>query len=124
MASKGRPYRVELAEGFEILVGKGAAYNDTLTFEVAEAGDFWLHVADYAGSHVVVRNPEDLSTLPKAVAHAAAQLAVQHSKAAKAKGKIAVHMCRVSDISKRRGAPAGQVVLKRWDTLKVYGGSR
>ena len=37
-----------------------------------------------------------------------------------AKGKVAVHICRVSDVSKPRGYPPGQVQLKRWDSLKVY----
>ena len=58
MGSEGRPYRTEHREGFEILVGKGDARNDTLTFGVAEPRDFWLHVSGVPGSHVVVRNPE------------------------------------------------------------------
>jgi len=36
VASKGRPYRRLEVEGFEVLVGKGDAENDRLTFEIAE----------------------------------------------------------------------------------------
>ena len=39
MASKGRGFRTETIEGFEVLVGKGDADNDALTFRVAEPHD-------------------------------------------------------------------------------------
>ena len=67
MASKGRGHRVLEIDGFEVLVGKGDADNDALTFGVAEPRDFWMHVAGPAGSHVVVRNPDGLDALPRSV---------------------------------------------------------
>ena len=81
MASKGRGHRVELVEGFEVLIGKGDADNDALTFGVGEPRDFWMHVAGPPGSHVVVRNPEGLDALPRSVLIRAAELAAWHSKA-------------------------------------------
>jgi predicted ribosome quality control (RQC) complex YloA/Tae2 family protein len=121
MASKGRPYRAVVVDGFEVLVGKGAAENDRLTFEVAEPRDFWLHVAGgVAGSHVVVRNPDDLAELPRPVVQRAAELAAWHSKARTARGKVEVHLCRVADVGKPRGFAPGEVSLRRWTSLKVY----
>ena len=121
MASTGRGHRAVEIDGFEVLVGKGARENDALTFGVAEPRDFWLHVAGgTAGSHVVVRNPEGLAELPRDVLRRAAQLAAWHSKARAAGGKVEVHVCRAADVSKRRGAPAGEVVLRRWDSIRVY----
>ena len=108
-------------DGFEVLVGHNARENDRLTFKVAEPLDLWMHVAGTPGSHVVVRNPDRLATLPKRVVEGAAALAVRHSKAKNARGKVAVHTCRACDVRKRRGAPAGQVQLKRYDTVRVYG---
>jgi predicted ribosome quality control (RQC) complex YloA/Tae2 family protein len=75
LGSKGRGHRAYAILGFEVLVGKGDAENDALTFGVAEPRDFWLHVAGPAGSHVVVRNPDELAELPRAVLEAAAALA-------------------------------------------------
>ena len=121
MGSKGKGYRTETCEGFEILVGKGDADNDALTFGVAEPRDFWLHVSGPPGSHVVVRNPDNLDELPRPVLMRAAELAVWHSKARGAKGKVEVHVCRVSDVSKPRGFDPGQVLLRRWEAVKVYG---
>lgn len=120
MSSKGRGFRAVECEGYEILVGKGDEENDRLTFGVAEPRDFWLHVAGPAGSHVVVRNPENLAELPRAVVERAAELAAWHSKARGARGKVEVHVCRISDIRKPRGFHPGQVLLKRWDAVKVY----
>jgi predicted ribosome quality control (RQC) complex YloA/Tae2 family protein len=120
MSSKGRPFRSIPVLGFEILVGKGDAENDALTFGEADPHDFWLHVAGPAGSHVVVRNPEKLAELPRPVLIRAAELAAWHSKARGARGKVEVHFCRVSDISKPRGFERGKVLLRRWESVKVY----
>jgi len=119
VASKGRPYKTVVVDGFEVLIGRGDEENDLLTFEVAAPEDFWLHVAGGApGSHVVVRNPEKLDALPQAVLERAAALAAWHSKARAAR-RVEVHVCRVADVGKRRGAPAGEVVLRRWERVRV-----
>lgn len=120
LASSGRPYRTIAYEGFEIRVGRGDAENDTLTFRHAAPQDFWMHVAGVPGSHVVVVNPDDLADLPRPVLQRAAALAAWHSKARGSRGKVAVHVCRVGDVSKARGQPAGEVMLRRYDTVKVY----
>lgn len=112
--------RLEL-DGFEILVGRSARENDRLTLRVARPRDLWLHAAGHAGSHVVVRALEGpTGEVPKHVVERAAELAAWHSKAQTAGGKIAVHACRASEVSKPRGAPAGQVRLRRYDTVRVY----
>jgi len=112
--------RTVTVDGFEILVGKADEDNDALTFGEAEPRDFWLHVAGPAGSHVVVRNPDNLEELPRPVLERAAELAAFYSKARDARGKVEVHVCRVADVSKPRGFPPGQVLLKRWKAVKVY----
>ncbi len=119
MASKGRPYRTVVVDGHEILVGRGDAENDVLTFEVAAPEDLWLHVAGgVAGSHVVVRNPAKLDALPETVVERAAELAAWHSKA-RGRSRVEIHVCWVADVAKRRGAPPGEVELRRWKRLRV-----
>lgn len=120
MGSKGRGWRAFEIDGFEVLVGKGARENDELTFRVAEPHDLWLHAGGYAGSHVVVRNPERLDELPRPVLEQAARLAAWHSKARNARGKVEVHVCRAGDVRKPRGAPPGQVQIRRWEAVRVY----
>ena len=106
--------------GFEVLVGKAARDNDHLTFRVAQPRDFWMHAAGYAGSHVVVRNPENLGTLPREVLEFAAQLAAYHSKAREARGKIDIHLCRAADVKKPPGFAPGKVQIRNWASVKVY----
>lgn len=120
MASKGKGWRTFELDGFEILVGKGARDNDYLSFRVARPRDLWLHASGYAGSHVVIRLPEGVDDAPREVIERAAELAAWHSKAREARGKIAVHLCRAEDLRKRRGAPPGQVELRRSESVRVY----
>jgi len=118
VGSKGRPYRTFVVDGFEILVGRGEGGNDTLTFEVAEPHDLWLHVAGGTpGSHVIVRNPEERE-VPRGVVDVAAAAAAWYSKARGAP-RVEVHLCRRSEVSKPRGAPPGLVELARWKSIRV-----
>ena len=106
-------------DGFEVLVGRSAQDNDRLTFKEAAPQDVWLHVGGGTpGSHVVVRAGG--GEVPKHVVKRAAELAAKHSKAGKATGKVDVHVCRACDVRKPRGAKAGSVELRRFDSVKVY----
>jgi predicted ribosome quality control (RQC) complex YloA/Tae2 family protein len=116
---KGQAFRSVMVDGFEVLIGKGDAENDQLTFKVADNLDFWFHVASVPGSHVVIRNPDKLSELPRHVLERAAELAAFHSKARDG-GKVEVHMARIADISKPRGFAPGKVILKKWVGIRVY----
>ncbi len=103
-------------DGLTVLVGKTAADNDLLSLELTAPRDFWLHVAAESGSHVGVRNPEGLERLPRATLRFAAALAARYSKA-RAGGRVPVHVARGADVSKRRGAPPGEVTLARYETV-------
>lgn len=105
-------------DGMIVLVGKTAEDNDILSIKLASPRDFWFHVAGESGSHVVVRNPDDLPRLPRETQRFAAALAAGYSKA-KNGGQVVVHEARCADVSKPRGLAAGKVQLARWDSLRV-----
>lgn len=105
-------------DGLTILVGRSAADNDLLTFKLAAPRDFWLHVATDSGSHVVVRNPDNLPRLPRETLRLAASLAVGHSRA-RAGGRTAVHLTRRAEVSKPRGFAPGKVLLARWESVQA-----
>jgi predicted ribosome quality control (RQC) complex YloA/Tae2 family protein len=118
MSSKGKPFRTFDVEGWEVLVGRSDDDNEVLTFVIAEKNDWWLHVAGgKPGSHVVIRNPND-ALVPKHIMDKAGQLAAWYSNARSA-SKVEVHVCRVADVLKPRGAPRGQVQLRRFSSIKV-----
>jgi predicted ribosome quality control (RQC) complex YloA/Tae2 family protein len=105
-------------DGTEVLIGKGARENDELTFDVAAPDDFWLHVADYSGSHVVVRNPGKAKDLDDSILLKAAQLAAYFSQARNA-SKVEVHYTKRKHVTKQRRAKPGLVRLLEFKTIKV-----
>lgn len=118
MASKGRPYRRWEIDGFEVLIGKSDRANDELTFSLAAPDDWWLHVAEGSGSHVVIRNPEKLDQPPRAVLKRAAQAAAWYSQARRG-SRVTVHFCRVADVEKPPRFPPGKVLLRKWESIRV-----
>jgi predicted ribosome quality control (RQC) complex YloA/Tae2 family protein len=102
----------------EILVGRTARENDQLTFGVAAPDDFWFHVADYSGSHVVVRNPRKDKDLEEPVLVKAAQLAAYFSQARNS-SKVEVHYTKRKHVSKPRRAKPGLVRLIEFKSIKV-----
>lgn len=104
--------------GHEVLVGRNGRDNDNLTFRVAAQDDFWFHVADYSGAHVVVRNPERTDRLDETLLLRAAQLAAYHSQARNS-SKVDVHYTQRRFVSKPRKAPPGQVRLREFRTVTV-----
>ena len=119
MPGKGKGYRTIERDGWEILVGKGAHNNDELSTEIAEPLDYWFHVDDYSGSHVIIRCPDGIEP-PHEIIRYAATLAARHSKARGARGKVEVHQCLARDVRKPRGYEPGKVQIKNWVPIKVY----
>ena len=103
-------------DGLVVLVGKTAEDNDVLSLKLAAPHDFWMHVASGSGSHVVIRNPDRLATLPRATAQFAAGLAAGYSKSRRG-GRVAVHVAQGADVSKPRGFEPGKVSLARYKTV-------
>ncbi|MGA0369508.1 MAG: NFACT RNA binding domain-containing protein [Kiritimatiellia bacterium] len=108
---------MELEDGWRALIGRSDTENDHLTFQVAFPQDLWLHAKGCPGSHVILQHPREQNP-PKSVLEAAGMLALLHSKARNAKSG-AVSVARICDLSKPKGAPAGQVQLRKSKTLKV-----
>jgi predicted ribosome quality control (RQC) complex YloA/Tae2 family protein len=105
------------SDGYEILVGRGSADNDRLTFRVAKPNDLWLHSADYPGSHVVVRR-RNRNEIPHRTVIEAAQLAARFSQASK-DSKVVVHYTQRKFLSKPRNAAPGLVRMSSFKTIVV-----
>jgi predicted ribosome quality control (RQC) complex YloA/Tae2 family protein len=116
--TQGRRFRTLEVDGREVLIGKGARENDELTFDVASPEDFWFHVADYSGSHVVVRNPQRDRELEESVLVKAAQMAAYFSQARNS-SKVEVHYTKRKHVTKPRRAKPGLVRLLEFKSIKV-----
>ncbi|MDP9148423.1 MAG: NFACT RNA binding domain-containing protein [Myxococcota bacterium] len=111
-----RPYRVFLARsGARILVGRGAAHNDALTFHVARPHDMWLHTKHGRGAHVIVQLQKN-GSCPADVLVEAAHLAA-HFSVTRDESVVEVHYTPRRYLRKPRGSAAGLVVLSREKVL-------
>ena len=102
------------SDGTEISVGKNNLQNDRLTLKTANKNDYWLHVKDIPGSHVIVHSNEPTEeTLLEA-----ANLAAYYSKA-RASANVPVDYVQVRHIRKPNGAKPGYVIYEGQKTLYV-----
>jgi len=103
--------------GERVLVGRNAAANRRLTFQVARGTDWWMHVRDRPGAHVVLPMEARDRTPPLALLLAAAQIALAHAKLPI--GEAAeVQYTRVRDV---RAVPGevGRVTVANEKVLRV-----
>ena len=111
------PYHEVEFRGFKIWIGKNAESNDTLTLKHAYKEDLWLHAKDVPGSHVIIKYQSG-KKFPKDVIEAAASIAAWHSKR-KNESLCPVTVTPKKFVRKRKGDPAGAVVVEREDVLLV-----
>ncbi len=109
------PFKEFAVDGWVIWVGKSAKNNDLLTLKYAKKFDLWLHARDVAGSHVIIRNPNQ-QKVPDYVIEKAAGLAAYFSK------RQHDTLCPVivtpkKYVRKTRDLLAGQVIVDREESV-------
>jgi len=113
------PYKHIQLEEFDIFIGKNDRQNDELTTRFAKPWDYWFHVAQYAGSHIVLRwKKNEPSPPPQHILKTAAGLAVWYSKA-RHTSYAEVHYCQRRYVHKPRKSKPGQVVLNQYATIRA-----
>jgi predicted ribosome quality control (RQC) complex YloA/Tae2 family protein len=111
------PYHEFLHKGYKIWVGKNAQANDELTFKYGYKEDLWLHAKDVAGSHVLIKHQAG-KNFPRDVVERAASLAAYNSKR-KTDTLAPVTFTPRKFVRKRKGDPAGMVVVEREEVILV-----
>jgi len=114
----GKRYRATKLDGREVFIGRNSRENDEVTFQLAQPDDFWFHVADYSGSHVVVRNPNRDKDLSPEVLTKAAGLAAFFSQARNS-SKVEVHYTRRKHVLKPKRSKPGLVRLLEFKSITV-----
>lgn len=107
--------------GLKIWVGKNDKGNDKLTFSCARGADWWFHVQNYPGSHVVLRvekgrDPDDTSI------EEAIQLALAYSKAQSiGEAEVCVTQCKyVHKLGRGKGKPGSVQISKHKNVHARY----
>jgi hypothetical protein len=117
-ATKAPAFRTFHARsGARVLVGKGAAQNDALTFQIGKPHDLWLHAKGWAGAHVIVPLAKDHSC-PGDVLADAAHLAA-HFSDARDEAVVEVQHAPRRYVRKPRGSAPGLVVVEREKVIAV-----
>ena len=107
-----RPMHYVSSDGLDVYVGKNAVQNDRLTAS-AKPYEWWLHVKDMHGSHVIVRTENEL---PERTLREAALLAVWHS-GGRDSSSVPVDYTRKKFVKKVPGAAPGMVIYTDQHTL-------
>lgn len=102
--------RVRSRQGLEIIVGRNARQNESVTFDEAHPEDLWLHARHVPGAHVVIRSggqtPDDETI------RLAAQWAAYHS-GARGDAAVDVTVTRKRWVTRAPGGKLGQVLVKQ-----------
>lgn len=117
--SEGKKFRqFILYDKYLLYVGKNSKNNDELTTEFAKQNDFWFHARSVSGSHVVLRSGKSAEDIQKNVLEKAAAIAAFYSKA-KTSRLVPVSYTQKKYVVKRKGMPAGTVMLIKEKVLLV-----
>lgn len=109
--------RFRTPDGCELYLGRSADGNDRLVRQILRGRDYWFHVADGTGSHVVLRSSDRSKEPPEAALLEAARLAHFNSSLREEPGTVVV--CVPGKwVRKVKGAP-GRVTYSHPRTLRV-----
>ena len=111
------PYNEFIKDGFKVWVGRNAKANDELTLKYRTKDDLWLHAKDVPGSHVLIKY-ESGKVVPSTVVEFAAEIAAYYSKR-KTDSLAPVIYTPVKFVRKRKGSPAGAVVVEKEKVILV-----
>ncbi|MBQ9730724.1 MAG: NFACT family protein [Bacilli bacterium] len=100
--------------GIKISLGKNNYQNDYLTNKLAKYNEYFFHVKDYPGSHVIVHS----TTLDEPTIRYAANLAAYYSKT-RYSSTVPVNYTIVKNVKKIPGAKLGLVSIKNYKTIYI-----
>lgn len=104
---KSKPLHFRSNDGYDMYVGKNNYQNDMLTFKTATGNDWWFHVKQAPGSHVIVQcNNEEP---PIRTFEEAASLAAHFSQKASS-DKVEIDYTQKKNVKKPNGSKPGFVV--------------
>lgn len=112
--SKSKPMQFKTVDNSNIYVGKNSRQNDYITLKLANKNDYFFHVRNAPGSHVILKtnllNENDIKI--------ASYLAASNSSQAKS-NKVDVDYTEKKNVNKAKGAKLGMVYYENFKTVTV-----
>lgn len=121
---KNIPSSIELESlnfnGYTIYIGKNNIQNDYISLKFSNPNDIWFHTQKIHGSHVLLRNSEnlDLDEIPESILFKCACIAKENSKASSSLN-VPVDYCLAKFVKKVSGAKPGMVIYNNFKTIIV-----
>lgn len=113
-----KPHEVTSPSGFKILWGRNNRQNDEISTKTLKNGDFWFHVYNAPGAHVVLKAGQSNTESLDVDLHYAASLAAGYSKS-KDDDKVTVMFAEAKAVHKPKGSKPGLVNVRQYKTLVV-----
>ncbi len=96
------------------IYGKSNQQNEQITFKLSRKNEYWFHVQNAPGAHVLVKTDQ----LNEAIIRFAANVAAYHSSYQKA-SSVPVDYTTIDQIKKIPQAPLGLVSIKQYKTIFI-----
>ncbi|MGL4986194.1 MAG: NFACT RNA binding domain-containing protein [Treponemataceae bacterium] len=106
-----------IIDGWTLYVGRSASENDALLRHYVKGQDWWLHVRDWHGGYIFIKNQRGKS-IPLDILLDAGNLAVFYSKARKA-GSAELYYTQVKHLRRAKNAPKGTVLPSNEKNLSI-----
>ena len=119
------------SDGYTCLSGRNNIQNDQLTFGIADKNDWWFHIKDLPGTHVILRSrageeiPSDTAVIEAAQAaayYSKSTILEEHSNTISDDSgslKVEVDYCPVSHVRKIAHAKPGMVIYDKHYSIIV-----
>lgn len=112
--AKSKPMQFKTVDNSNIYVGKNSRQNDYITLKLANKNDYFFHVRNAPGSHVILKtnllNENDIKI--------SSYLAATNSSQAKS-NKVDVDYTEKKNVNKAKGAKLGMVYYENFKTVTV-----
>ncbi|MGN1399492.1 MAG: NFACT family protein [Erysipelotrichaceae bacterium] len=101
-------------QGCTILIGKNNLQNDYITFKKANRFDYWFHVKDASGAHVIISSSEPSEDQIRLCAALAGYFSSYRNSQS-----IAVDYTMVKNLKKIPNSKLGKVIMKQYKTIYI-----
>lgn len=116
------------SDGYECFCGRNNIQNDKLTFGVADKTDWWFHIKNLPGTHVILKAhqgeefPSDTAVIEAAQAaafYSRSTVIEEHQGASTGTLKVEIDYCPVSHVKKIPRSKPGMVIYEQYYSIVV-----
>lgn len=113
-----KPLHFVTSDGYDVYCGKNNLQNDYVTTKLADKNDFWFHIKNAAGSHVIMKC-KDINDDPPAQSFTQCAIIAAYYSSEREKPQAAVDYTKARYVKKPSGSKPGFVIYEKNYTAYV-----